>query len=329
MNPEEILGRLGSLRILVIGDIMLDHYVWGEVSRISPEAPVPVVHVLRETDTAGGAANVALNLASLGAKVELIGALGNDAPAARLRSLLGEHGVETARCPSSAAAPTIVKTRVVARTQQLCRIDHEAPRSAYSLDANGEAARSVAEAVARADAVIVSDYAKGVVTQALLDRVLELGRTHRRLIAVDPKPSRRLNLRGAGVMTPNRSEALELAGLAESGGEVIGLDEIARRIHQAYAPELLVITLGADGMAICREGRVEHRMPTRAREVFDVSGAGDTVIATLTASLAAGASPVDAAHLANLAAGIVVSKIGTATVTPAEVVAFARSAECP
>jgi len=326
MPPRDILSRLSGLRILVIGDLMLDHYVWGEVTRISPEAPVPIVHVARESDTAGGAANVALNLASLGVRAEVIGCMGEDAAAVRLRDLLHAGGIETGRCIVRAGVPTIVKTRVVARTQQLCRIDHEAPRSAYDLGNSPGLESALAAAVGEADAVIVSDYAKGVVTQALVDRVFALGRTRGCLVAVDPKPARHLNLTGAGVMTPNRAEALELAGLTDHGGEPPALEEIARRIHATHAPALLVITLGADGMAICREGQVEHRMPTHAREVFDVSGAGDTVIATLTAALAAKASSVDAAHLANLAAGIVVSKFGTATVTPAEISAFEQEA---
>ena len=322
MTARELLPRLASLRVLVIGDLMLDHYVWGEVSRISPEAPVPVVHVAREADTAGGAANVALNLAALGIRTEVIGCLGADPAADRLRSLLHAAGIETGRCVVRPGAPTIVKTRVVARTQQLCRIDHEAPRSAYDIGASDGFEAALTAAVAVADAVIVSDYAKGAVTQGLLDRVFKLGRVHGRLVAVDPKPARHLNLAGAGVLTPNRGEALELAGFTDAAGEPPALEEVARRIHDLHAPALLVITLGADGMALCREGKIEHRMPTHAREVFDVSGAGDTVIATLTAALAAKASPVDAAHLANLAAGIVVSKFGTATVSPAEIIDF-------
>lgn len=325
MTSADILSRVAGRRVLVIGDLMLDHYVWGDVSRISPEAPVPVVHVTRETDAAGGAANVALNLAALGVSAELIGCLGVDEPATRLRRLVEARGISMEYCVGSAMVPTIVKTRVIARAQQLCRIDHEAPRAAYAQSLHSEIDSRLDEAVRRADAVIVSDYAKGVVTQALLDRVLAMGRAHGRLIALDPKPGRRLNFAGAGVITPNRAEALELAGLTESGGEVVSLDEIVARIYEVYAPDLLIITLGAEGMAICRDGRVEHRMPTEARDVFDVSGAGDTVIACLTAALAAGASPFDAAHMANLAAGIVVSKIGTAIATPAEIIAFDRS----
>lgn len=325
MTSADILSRVAGRRVLVIGDLMLDNYVWGDVSRISPEAPVPVVHVTRETDAAGGAANVALNLAALGVRAELIGCLGVDEPGARLRRLVEARGISMEYCVGSAMVPTIVKTRVIARAQQLCRIDHEALRAAYSQSLHAEIDSRLDEAVHRADAVIVSDYAKGVVTQSILDRVLALGAAHGRLIALDPKPSRRLKFARPGVITPNRAEALELAGLTESGSEVISLEEIVAKIHEIYAPELLIITLGAGGMAVCRGGRIEHRMPTEAREVFDVSGAGDTVIASLTAALAAGASPFDAAHLANLAAGIVVSKIGTATVSPAEVIAFARS----
>lgn len=327
MTPSEILQRFSGLRVLVVGDVMLDHYLWGDVSRISPEAPVPVVHVARQTDTAGGAANVALNLVSLGTQAEVIGLLGADAPAERLGGLLRSKGVMLDRCVRRSGVPTIVKTRVVARTQQVCRIDHEATRADYDPFVDAAFSASLAAAVSEADAVIVSDYAKGVVSQRLLDEVVQHCRRLGRILALDPKPSRRLNLRGAGILTPNRAEAHELAELSDVGGAPVQIDQLAARIHEKYAPDLLVITLGADGMALCRGGIVEHMMPTRAREVFDVSGAGDTVIATLTAALAAKASDVDAAHLANLAAGIVVSKFGTATVTPAEIEAFETRGE--
>jgi D-beta-D-heptose 7-phosphate kinase/D-beta-D-heptose 1-phosphate adenosyltransferase len=176
-------------------------------------------------------------------------------------------------------------------------------------------------ALDEADAVILSDYAKGVVTQDLLDRVRDRLAGSGKLWAVDPKPARALDLRGAGLMKPNRSEALQLAGLAEPGrGEPYPLEDIGARIHAAWAPEILVITLGADGIAVFRQGRLLAQLPTEAREVFDVSGAGDTVVAILACALSAGADPVDAAKLANLAAGVVVSKMGTATVTEAELV---------
>ena len=193
--------------------------------------------------------------------------------------------------------------------------------STEPLDPETEAAliARLEDLIPRCHAVIVSDYAKGVVTQALLDRVRELAARSGALLAIDPKPSRKLDLRGAGLITPNRHEALQLAGLPEPAlGETYPLEEICARIHAEFAPKVLVVTLGADGMAVSRGGKVEQILPTEAREVFDVSGAGDTVIAFLTAALACGASPVDAARIANLAAGVVVSKMGTATVSPAE-----------
>lgn len=315
MTTAEILSRLPSLRILVIGDIMVDHYIWGEVNRISPEAPVPVVHVNKETDTAGGAANVALNLASLGVHAELIGCLGDDAPGRRLRDRLSAASIIMDRS-AIVNVPTIVKTRVIARTQQICRIDYESARKDYCMHQNPDWMNGIMTAVAEADAVIVSDYAKGVVTQELVDAIIVLARQHDTFIAIDPKPARRLNLSGVGLMTPNRSEALELAGIVDlPHGQSYPLDMVAQCIHERFAPDLLVITLGADGMAVCRGGVVEHKMPTAAREVFDVSGAGDTSIAALTAALASGATAVSAASFANRAAGIVVAKIGTASVT--------------
>lgn len=316
MTNSNILAAIPRLKILIVGDVILDHYIWGDVQRISPEAPVPVVHATRETHTAGGAANVAFNLAALGVPTILAGSLGHDHSASKLVSLLANAGIDTRLCQCESARPTIVKTRVIARNQQLCRIDHESAGSAYRLDAT----TALLEAIVDSDAVIVSDYAKGVITQGLLDQLLARASEHGKIIALDPKPSRKLVFRGASLLTPNRHEALQLAGLPEPDhGEPYPLEEVCARIHGKHSPGVLIITLGADGMAVSRDGKVEHVMPTRAREVFDVSGAGDTVIATLTAALAAGASPCAAASFANTAAGIVVSKMGTATPTPAEI----------
>ena len=323
MNNNEIIKAFGSLRVLVIGDLMLDHYIWGDVQRISPEAPVPVVHTQRQTYTAGGGANVALNLASLGVSVQLAGTIGNDPAGVQLRNLLDESAVDTELCPPAAPCPTIVKTRVIARTQQLCRIDHEGASSAYTL----KSSPGLLAAIARCDAVIFSDYAKGAISQGLLSELLAQAREHEKIVSLDPKPSSKLDFRGVGLITPNRHEALELAGLPEPDhGEPFPLEQVCRNIHDRHAPDLLIITLGADGMAICRDGKIECTLPTEAREVFDVSGAGDTVIATLTAALACGASPVEAAQLANQAAGIVVSKIGTARVNQEELRIAAQAA---
>ena len=328
MNVNELISELATTRILVVGDLMLDHYIWGDVNRISPEAPVPVVRVLKETQTAGGAANVALNLAALGVKASLMGVVGNDEHGKRLVEMLNQRGVDTKPVVAVDEVPTIVKTRVLARTQQLCRIDRESAKSSYALPPSVLTDATLGNLIAGVDAVILSDYAKGAVTQTVVDRVRQLARAHSALVAVDHKPSSGLDLRGLGLMTPNRHEALEMAGLAEPcPGEPYPLEETCRRIHEKEGPDLLVITLGADGLAICGEGRVEKVMPTQAREVFDVSGAGDTVIATLTAALAAGAKPAEAAHLANVAAGVVVAKIGTATVSPSELAIAERMAE--
>ena len=312
MTNASILEGIRQLKILVIGDLMLDHYIWGDVHRISPEAPVPVVNVARESHTAGGAANVALNLASLGVAARVAGTLGKDTSGEKLLGLLRAADVDTSLCLMAPLGPTIVKTRVIVRNQQLCRIDHEAATSLYSLDPTPE----LLSAIESSDAVIVSDYAKGVVSQNTLNAIIDHAKKHGKIIAIDPKPSSNLSFHGASLITPNRHEALELAGLAEPKiGEPYPLEQVCRNIHQSHAPELLIITLGADGMAISRGGKVEQTLPTRARQVFDVSGAGDTVIATLTAALASGASAEDATRLANMAAGVVVSRIGTTTVT--------------
>jgi D-beta-D-heptose 7-phosphate kinase/D-beta-D-heptose 1-phosphate adenosyltransferase len=317
MTASDILDKLRGLNVLVIGDLMLDHYIWGDVHRISPEAPVPVVHAVKDTHVAGGAANVALNLASLGVNASVIGALGDDAHGDMLRDILCAANIDITACYSGGNTHTIVKTRVIARNQQLCRIDREAARAAYVIDTRPGAISAISEAIARADAVIFSDYAKGVITQELLDFAIPAARNNATLVALDPKPSRKLAFHGVDLITPNRHEALELAGLPEPApGEPYPLAEVTRRIHAAHAPAHLVVTLGADGMAVCHGGLVSETLPTQAREVFDVSGAGDTVIATLTAALAAGLDLTTAASFANLAAGIVVSKMGTAVPFP-------------
>jgi D-beta-D-heptose 7-phosphate kinase/D-beta-D-heptose 1-phosphate adenosyltransferase len=279
MTTTAILDACRSLRVLVIGDMILDHYIWGEVSRISPEAPVPVIHIMRETHTAGGAANVAHNIASLGGKASLIGMIGGDDAGNILTRILHQAGIDFSYHLIDPTIATIVKTRIIARTQQLCRMDREAARCCYALKPGSDIDAMLETAVDHADAIIVSDYAKGVVTQTLLDRIIALAGARGRFIAVDPKPANHLVFRGVDLITPNRHEALELAGLREPDpGDKYPLAEICRRIHARFAPKLLVITLGSEGMALCRGGEVELLLPTEEREVYDVSGAGDTVI---------------------------------------------------
>ena len=320
MGLHSLLKQLASTRVLVIGDLMIDHYIWGDVHRISPEAPVPVVFVNSDSYALGGAANVAANLANLGVLTSVLGHYGLDEAGIRLHRILSDNKIDLKRAGEFSDTPTIIKTRVIVRNQQLCRIDREDESNMYRIDDLPGFDILLEEALSEVDAVIISDYAKGVVTQPLVDRVLNFSRQHPELlVAVDPKPSRALTFRGAGLLTPNRSEALELAKIPEPHPkEAYPLKEVCRRIHEFYCPELLIITLGADGMALCNGGEVLEQLPTQAREVFDVSGAGDTVVATLTAALTAGAGPAQAAQLANAAAGCVISHMGTAPITFSE-----------
>ena len=316
MTQSEILHRIAGLRVLVIGDLMLDHYVMGDVQRVSPEAPVPVVSVESDLYGAGGAGNVAANLASLGAAVTVIGVTGNDEPGRRLIDILEHADIESSGVIRSPGSSTIVKSRVVARGQQVCRIDREGHRRHYALNIEDPGFREFLEiGIGVSDAVILSDYAKGVITQEVIDLVIRIAGSRRIIVAADPKPAHPLVYRGLSLLTPNRLEALQMAGLkSSSSGEAYPLAEVFRSIDAQHAPGLLAITLGADGMALGSEGRVEMVLPTDVREVFDISGAGDTVIAVMTAALAAGASRVDAAILANRAAGLVVSHFGTVPV---------------
>jgi len=315
-----ILERVHGLRILVVGDVMLDHYIWGDAYRISPEAPVPVVAVDRDSYVAGAATNVALNLRSLGAQAEVCGLSGRDEAGERLRDLLVNAGVDyDAERFACSGVPTIVKTRVVVRSQQLCRLDREERPSCYGLDQH---AQYILDRAAEADAVILSDYAKGTLTAELIAWIVDGLRGSGKLVAMDPKPSRHLTYTGVGLLTPNRAEGLQMAGISAEEYEDFPAEEACRRIWDRHRPERLVITLGGAGMLLCEQGRVLQRIPTYAREVFDVSGAGDTAIAGLVTGLAAKASLEEAAHLANTAAGVVVGKVGTAVATPEEILAF-------
>ena len=314
---KDLLEQIKSLRILVIGDVMLDRYVIGEVSRISPEAPVPVLSVTDERSVAGGAANVALNARSLGAKVESVGWFGKDERGDELIDILRSENIEVDQAFRFSTAPTISKSRVTASNQQICRVDRESSSDQYNPKI-AEIDELLQTKLKFADAVIVSDYGKGFVTNDLLSLV----RQSAKFVSVDPKPSRLLDYAKPDLLTPNRLEALELAGLSRETRDPFPKDEVVARIFERFSPLLLAITLGSEGMLLAKEGRVEQIMPTAAKEVFDVSGAGDTVIASLTLALAAGQSFESAAEFANLAAGVVVGKVGTATVSPSEILAL-------
>ncbi|WOO42908.1 bifunctional ADP-heptose synthase [Rubellicoccus peritrichatus] len=314
---NEVIERIAEQRILVFGDIMLDHYVWGDATRISPEAPVPVVSVFRDSHTVGGAANVARNLRGLGSHVELSGTVGNDDTAKTLRNILSEDGIEFSELWSKNDVRTILKTRVVVQKQQLCRIDREDSPFAYAISAEKFEA-TIAEKIRKSDAVIVSDYAKGVVDETIWNLIRGCARKENTFLALDPKPRRHLAFENPDLLTPNRSEALELAGISVGLHDCFPAEAVCKAIWEKYHPVNLVVTLGADGMLLSKEGKVDTSIPTVAQEVFDVSGAGDTVISTLAAALSAGANLETAAHIANAAAGVVVGKIGTAAITMSE-----------
>lgn len=321
-KTRALLKKIAGRRILVIGDVMLDHYVWGDATRISPEAPVPVVRLHRETDTVGGAANVAANVSSLGASVELVGAIGRDPNGKKLQSHL--ENLRIRYDPGFLRdSPTITKTRVIVRNQQLCRIDSEGdpPRYRNTLVAPGALAL-LEEKISRCDGVILSDYGKGVLTTAVISRIAELVRKYSKFISLDPKPSGGNESHDLDLLTPNRREAIELSGLKPGGDEEADEAKICAGIWKRYRPRNLVITLGSDGMLLCKNGVLGRHIPTAARQVYDVSGAGDTVIAAISLALVAGENLETSAHFSNAAAGVVVGKLGTATATIDELIAY-------
>ena len=320
----EILTAARQTRLLVLGDVMLDQFIWGSVSRISPEAPVPVVEFKRESFMPGGAANVARNLADLAVPAEIFGAIGDDDSGRQLQSLLNAQKIGCTGLVKSPARHTSVKTRIVAHQQQVVRIDRE---TRESLDA-GLTARLLAELkprLAKTDAIIIGDYGKGVVTQPLLDEIKTLCRARGIWVSLDPKPVHHLDLTNLSLITPNRKEAFELAELSDDTRHANPLEDknlmqVVDKLLTSPNPAILLVTLGELGMMLCQRGQKPFHIPTIAKEVFDVSGAGDTVIATFTLAIAAGASPLEATILANHAAGIVVGKVGTATTTPEELI---------
>jgi len=303
---------------------MLDQFIWGRVARISPEAPVPVVDFVRESFMPGGAANVARNLSAFNIPTEMFTVVGADEPARRLKKLLQSEHVGCQGLTASRSRRTSIKTRIVAHQQQVVRVDRET-----RADNNPASTRRLLDAMEAAlpsaDAVIVADYGKGIVTQELLDGLRDRCRARGLWLSMDPKPVHSLDLSHLSLLTPNRKEAFELAGMTEDQGQGdplrdTSLKRVATRLFETLNPALLLITLGDQGMLLCQRGQPPFLTSTVAREVFDVSGAGDTVIASFTLAIAAGASPMEAAILSNHAAGVVVGKMGTATVTAQELV---------
>jgi D-beta-D-heptose 7-phosphate kinase/D-beta-D-heptose 1-phosphate adenosyltransferase len=318
---HELLQQFQRQRIAVVGDLMLDRYIYGAVSRISPEAPVPVIHVQHEKAMPGGASNVAANIRALGGQVAICGLLGRDGAGRELREILIKNGVSTEGILDLAEVRTTVKTRIIADRQQVCRVDWEEKLRLDEPMLEGFCKRLAVE-LKKSTGAILEDYGKGVLQQRVVDAALGATRASGIPVGLDPKDYS-LHLGGLTLATPNRKEAFAAAGLPETPATPDPLHdrallETGEALLKKWLPKMLLITLGAQGMVLFTADGPPHHVPTRAREVFDVSGAGDTVIATCILALAAGATPVEAAEVANFAAGVVVGKLGTATCSPAE-----------
>lgn len=319
------LQRLAQGRILVVGDVMLDHFIWGHVRRISPEAPVPIVEVTREEFYPGGAANVARNISPFSPNTHLMGRVGRDMAADKLRALLIEDRVDPAPLLVHETLPTISKARVSARQQQIVRVDREKllPLTPSELIEVEQRLRDLAPNL---DAIILEDYGKGFMTEQLMQLVAKIAAEHKLIVTVDPSPRNPLPWAGVSLVKPNRLEAFAAAGLEdhllpEAPLENKELLEVGRVLLAKWNVASVLVTLGEQGMMLFERGLAPHHIPTRAREVFDVSGAGDTAIALLTLALASGHSLREAAEISNHASGIVVGKLGTATLTPDELLA--------
>jgi D-beta-D-heptose 7-phosphate kinase/D-beta-D-heptose 1-phosphate adenosyltransferase len=320
-RATRLLRAMRGCRVLVVGDVMLDEFLWGRVSRISPEAPVPVVEIERRSDHLGGAGNVAANVLSLGGRATLVGVVGDDAAGARVRQALQAAGVDS-RLVVDAGRPTTLKTRIVAQHQQVVRADSEDASDVGGRTGNA-IARALSAGLGDSGAVVFSDYQKGVVTAGLLRRALPLARRHRLPVLVDPKLRHFRLYRGVTVVTPNQLETEQATGVALRGERALLL--AARRILATLRCRAALVTRGEHGMSLFERGRAPLHVPTAAREVFDVTGAGDTVIASMSLAVAGGASLAEAAVLANAAAGVVVGKLGTAQATPDEILSFLRA----
>lgn len=327
---QQLIERLGAGRILVAGDLMLDEFIWGRVSRISPEAPVPVVEVTSESYYPGGAANVARNVRELGAATRVAGIAGDDPAGGRLLEWLDAAGIDTGGVLRDPSFSTTVKTRIIASHQQVTRVDRERHATLSAAQTEFVLAR-LEQAIDNVDAVIVADYGKGFLTQPLADRIGRKVRAAGKILAVDPHPHTSLVWQEATVIKPNRREAFLESGIMAGAPVLPPLEDqsllaACKRLQELWRPKSLLITLGAQGMLLFEGDAPVRHLPAHAKDVFDVSGAGDTAIAVLALALAAGATPGEAAELANHASAIVVGKLGTATVTAAELAAsVARS----
>lgn len=314
---RKAISKFDAVRILVIGDIIVDHFIWGSVARISPEAPVPVVNVTHESLLLGGSANVLHNIYALNGQATICGIIGQDPMGDHIINLLHDLGSSEAGIIRSPDRPTTIKTRIIARHQQVVRFDREATECIDDTVLKS-VVNFLGEHLGEFQAVIVSDYAKGIVCDSLMTSLREeLARYPNIPLVVDPKPGSWRRLQGATLITPNHHEAEEMSGIKIVDDSTLQ-DAGAKLLDELHSKAVL-ITRGEAGMALFEENKPMITIPTMAKEVFDVTGAGDTVIAALSVGLAAGLSFVEAATLANIAAGIVVGKVGTATASIEEI----------
>ena len=315
IDVGKLVQKFKKATLLVVGDIMIDEFIWGTVSRISPEAPVPVVAVTHEDLLLGGAANVVHNVHSLGGRVLLVGLIGDDQMGEKIKELLAEQKIDRSGLVVETGRPTTIKTRIIAHNQQVVRFDRES-RDPISTQSQERLLDYIDTHWDTVDGVIIADYGKGLIIQDLMDFIMNKKKVDGKLVAVDPKVNNFAFYTGATILTPNRSEAEAAAG--KEIQDEASLMEVGSQLLERFASQAILITRGEEGMALFeREGAV-IAVPTVAKEVYDVTGAGDTVISALTLALAAGSTLPEAAVVANYAAGIVVGKVGTATVTPAE-----------
>jgi len=312
VNGEKLLTAMKGKKVLVVGDLMIDQYIWGDVSRVSPEAPVPVVGVKQETLRLGGAANVVNNVISLGGAVEICGIAGDDQMGRWLVREFDKKGVGARGVMLDSERPTTIKTRIIAHNQQVVRFDKE-ETSPVTREMEDIILGMVTSLLPECGAMVISDYAKGVITPTLLKQVVSEANDAGVPVAVDPKSNHFAMYRGVTVLTPNLLEAAAGAGMVI--GSISDLEEAGQRVISNIDCPYLIITRGDQGMTLFTRGQKPQHIPAVSREIYDVTGAGDTVVATLALALAAGLSMADSAKLSNVAAGVVVGEVGTVPIT--------------
>lgn len=313
---RKLVERMPAVKVLVIGDLMLDRYWWGDVSRISPEAPVPVVRLRKDSYAAGGAANVAANIAGLGAAVFLIGTVGNDPEGDKFIEILNDLSIPAKHLIRSQQRSTTVKTRIIAHNQQVARVDQEDTGELSAGDDHALWAK-ILDVIDEVDTIIISDYAKGVLSYSLTKRLISTAKIHHKPVLVDPKGKDYSKYAGASLLTPNRREAAEACHLESETQDLV--NTAGEKLLADLDLEAVLVTQSEDGMTLFRRGGDSEHLDASAIEIFDVTGAGDTVIACIAVAIGAGADHIDAARIANLGAGLVIRHVGTTFVTADEI----------